>query len=73
MKVPEKLNSAVIKIRNRLELSTIVYEDSEHRTINHEKNHLAKKYENECKMRKDMIGKICGAKSVSHKYHLILA
>ena len=34
------------KIKNRLELSMIVYEDSEHRTINHEKKHLARKYEN---------------------------
>ena len=50
----------------------IVYEDSEHRTINHEKVHLANTYANECKQRKDMVGRICGAKCVAQRYNLIL-
>lgn len=35
---------ALKRIKNRLQLSSIVYEDSEHRIIAHEKNHLKMKY-----------------------------
>ncbi len=58
-------------IQNRLKVSTVVYRDSEFRNIKHEVDHLANTYETECRLRRDLKGKINGKDEIIKKYNIV--
>ena len=66
-KILSSPNGVVNKIRSRIELGKVVYEECEHRTLSHEKCHLANTFETQRKMRRELINKVCSARESKGK------